>query len=437
MKPDATAKQPKMQQRIALRLAIGLLGVAALLFAWYFIKQFVASNADWGHTDTSGWILALRQTSNGEQAVVLKPDDTMLESPGYKDGVIDRDPTWQPDGDRIYFTSDRDATTKSLQIYRWNPAKGSVDQRSSGKLAQEKPIFQEDGSTGGNYTMLVIKAGVVVEFNPNDGSAHQRVPVEGKTPTQAGGDAGQGMGTQFGPEYAHLGTSFREAHWSKSGKYIAGIMRSDDGDTLVVICMNPGSTPGGLDDGLPHGIVKGEHIDMAIDPATGNIVYTVDNFQFIDPTQVPASMIKDGKAVKPFRNMLGMLNPDAPAKSGAIVLWRNGEHAFAEPQVSPDGSQVAFVIGMDTNNGFKPLGIAVAPLALGGGKSTKPLVGGDVASPCWSPDGSKIGFVVVTPDGHSDIDVMPATGGAPKIITAGEGSFSSPHFSPMKPKAGS
>ena len=437
MKLESSANQPKMQQRIMLRLALGLFAVAALLLGWTFLKKFIQNNGDTGHTDTAGWIVALRQTGSGEQAVALKPDDTVLDSPDYPDGAIDRDVTWQPDGERIYFSSDREVGTKSLQISRWNP-KGTVDQRSSGKLAQERPIFQEDGTITGDYKMLMIKAGVVVEFNPSDSVAHQLVPkVESSSPTKVAGEDPGGMGTQFGPEYEHLGGSFREAHWCKNRKYIAGIMRGDEGETLVVICLEPGPTPGPLSDGLPHGIVKGEHIDMAIDSRTGNVAYTVDDFRYVDTKNVPASMIKDGKLIKPFRNMIGFLNVEDFKGIVAVAASSDAEHAFAEPQVSPDGAQIAFIEGADTADGFKPQALYLTPFAVGQARSAKPLVGGALASPSWSPDGQQIAYVVLDPDGHSDIAVVPAAGGTPKILTAGKGSFSSPHFSPMLPKPGS
>ncbi|HLK14618.1 MAG TPA: hypothetical protein VKT78_07410, partial [Fimbriimonadaceae bacterium] len=283
MKLESTAHQPKMLRRIQMRYALGLFAVAALLFAWYALKDFVTDPGEGGHTDTSGWLVALKETPEGHQVAVIKPDGTVLDCPGYTNGASDQDPTFNHDGERIFFVSDR-GSGKSLQVYRWNPARARVDQRSSGKLACEHPTFLEDGAPVGAETMLLAKAGVVVEFNPKDGTAHQLVPPVGKSPTQAGGEDKEGMGAQFGPEYQHLGASFREAHWCKQGKYIAGVMRGDEGETLVIICVRdqkPDSKT--VEDGMPHGIAKGEHIDMAIDPASGKIVYSVNNFQFIDP----------------------------------------------------------------------------------------------------------------------------------------------------------
>src|SRR5271157_1241476 len=98
MKPESPVHQPKMQQTIALRFALGLLAVAVLLFAWYYIKRLTAGGLDVGHTDTAGWIVALRQTGSGEQVVAIKPDGTVLDSPGYRDGALDSDATWRPDG---------------------------------------------------------------------------------------------------------------------------------------------------------------------------------------------------------------------------------------------------------------------------------------------------------------------------------------------------
>lgn len=436
MKPETPVHQPKMLQRIQLRYALGLLGVAVLLFGWVFLKGFFQNAGDVGSRDTSGWITALRQTSGGQQVVAILPDNSIIDSPDYRDGVIDRDPTFNASGDRIFFVSDRDQTTKSLQIFRWNPQSNKVNQRTSGKLAQEHPTVDESASGADANDMLVIKAGVVVDFNPIDAVAHQLVPVVGKSPVQTGGDD-NGMGTQFGPEYQNLGSSFREAHWTKGHKYIVGIMHGDDGEALVCICTQPvqGGTP--MEDGQPHGIVKGAHVDMSVDPSSGNVAYSVEDFHFVDPKEIPPSMIQNGKVVIKVKNLLGLFNPDDAEKSGPIMTMEDATKAFEQPQVSPDGSTVAFIIGNTGSEGFKPLGVVVCPFALAGGKSGKMLMQGMLAMPSWSPDSKQIAVSATSEDGHSDIAVLTLDGAAPRVPTQGKGSFTSPRFSPMRSKAGS
>jgi TolB protein len=433
-KPSAIL-QPKMQQKISLRFALGLLGVAALLFGWYFLKNWLQDPELGGYVNTTGWIAALRQTGTGQQAVIIKPDGSIVDSPDYQPGAIDRDLVWQPDGQRVFFSSDRDKLGKGYHIYRWNVSShNSVDQRSVGTRAQEHPTYPVDGTITSPYTQLLISGGVVVEFDPKTSVSHQLIPVEGKNPTK--GDEG-GNTSQFGPEYDHLGSSYREAYWCKDRRYIVGIMRRNDTETLVIQCMQPSANAGSLDDGMPHGLLAGDHIDLSIDPKTGNVVYAVINYQLIDTSNVPSSMIKNGKVVKEFRNIIGFINPDDMKEGGKIVGWPTADRAFAQPQVSPDGSQILFVGGSETDAGFKPLYLFTCPFTANGAASLTQLGGGPISSPNWSPDGAHIVFDVLETDGHSDVVEVDANGANTKVLTAGKGSFSSPRFSPSTAKAGS
>ncbi len=436
-KPSQSAiLQPKMQQKISLRFALSLFGVAALFLGWYFLKDYLADPDGGAHIDTAGWISALKQTPNGYQIVVIKPDGTVKESPEYHDGAEDRDNVWQPDGQRIFFSSDRDKVGKGFHIYRWNVSTNSVDQRSVGKLAQEHPSYAADEALTPPYDQLVVSAGVVVDFDPKHSVSHQLIPTESKSPSQS--EEG-GSSTQFGPEYEHLGTSYREAYWCKNHKYIVGVMRRNDSETLVIQCLQPAKGENPLDDGMPHGVIAGDHIDLTVDPKTGNIIYSVINLQLIDPEHAPASMIKDGKIVMESKNIIGFFDPNDMSKAGRIVAWPASEathRTFTQPKVTPDGSKIVFIGGIEANGSSHPVGVFVCPLMERGGGSMSQVAQGAASSPCWSLDGAKIVFSGMEPDGHSDLIQIDSAGGTTfKVITDGKSSFTSPVFSPMQAKS--
>src|SRR5262245_10842934 len=50
--------------------------------------------------------------------------------------------------------------------------------------------------------------------------------------------------------------------------------------------------------------------------------------------------------------------------------------------------------------------------------------------PAFSPSGEAIAFSAAAADGHRHIFVVPASGGAPRALTSGEGEDSSPRYSP-------
>ena len=97
----------------------------------------------------------------------------------------------------------------------------------------------------------------------------------------------------------------------------------------------------------------------------------------------------------------------------------------SDPQVSPDGRQVAFVVGdvnLDANRVVSQ--IYVVPV---GGGDAKQLTNGtsSSASPRWSPDGKKIAFTT-----GSQIWVMDSDGDDKKQITKISTGAAGPVWSP-------
>jgi dipeptidyl aminopeptidase/acylaminoacyl peptidase len=89
----------------------------------------------------------------------------------------------------------------------------------------------------------------------------------------------------------------------------------------------------------------------------------------------------------------------------------------SDPQLSPDGTRVAFVITeVREDQNTRVNHIWVVPVA--GGEPVR-LVAGDRAEdrPRWSPDGSQIAFVSAR-DGSSQVWLVPSSGGEPRKLTS-------------------
>src|SRR5262245_38026520 len=115
-----------MTHRLELRLVLGLFAIAALVLGYQWWRG-IKSDPDFGQANTVGMIGAIEETADGDQAVVFKPDGTKIPSAGYRQGAVDRNFVWRPDGERAFFISDRG---QGIHIFRWNPDGGDPQQRT-------------------------------------------------------------------------------------------------------------------------------------------------------------------------------------------------------------------------------------------------------------------------------------------------------------------
>lgn len=420
--------QPKINQRLIVRSAGFLFLLAAMFFGYSWLKNR-GSDIDLGTVDSKDWIAAVEYMPNsGTRAVVIKPDGTVIPSPGYKDGSGDRDVTWRPDGNRVYFSSDRDQSV--FNIYRWNLATGACERRTLGKIAKSDPTFPVGEEYKTTVDPLIVFGGMAWELSAADGKANQLVPPkEGKevvdtrdeNTTELGGGFGQGAATKI-----------REARYIGGTSYVAAIRRTDDGEALFVQNL--------ADPKDHHTLAAGDKIIMDVNPRNGVLFFSVMNFQWPDPNGIPAQFIKNGVAEKPFLHYMLYFDPakgkmDAPP----IIASQSDQSCFSQMAISPDGSTLICTIGPYKGNGdAETKAIVTMPAqSQAAGQAVKIYPSGKgfsdarITSLSWSADGKRIAFGTVGKDRHRALYVMDKDGGNLKQIAAGKGEFGLPKFSPQ------
>ena len=302
----STPKQSKISQRLALRTLFLVVLLGGVYFGYQWWKDQSGDLAGLKPAQTVGWLAAIQFQANGQQAVAFDPTGKLMPSGGWKDGNTDRDITWNPSGNRIFFVSDREEN--NFHVFRWNPTDGSDPaRRTIGSRSRSLPMFPRQAGPDADASALITSGGFVLEYRPKDLSTVQVLPPLGREVVQSSYEEGGGAADQFSGVYAKFGNSFKVARWCKGKDYIAAIMRRDDGEVLILQNMQP-TTEGKLP--RPEAIVAGDHVEFDVNPQDGSVVFAVQNFQWPIPEAIPAQFHKGNKITRPFAHLLGRIDPE-------------------------------------------------------------------------------------------------------------------------------
>ena len=407
-----------MRSRSARRLILFVisLGVIGWLFIWLMGKKGDIQLS----SDTSSLIAAIQVTEDGSQAVVMDAKGTITPSSGYKAGQTDRDLVWGPDGNRLFFISDR--KEDSFHIFRWDPQRNAdPEQRSIDKAGRSSLIFDSIPKTDAELSGLVMVRGTVQEFFPVNGKSSQILPP-GKQRIE--GEEGGGAGNTFELLYNRFGKSFRVARYLKGRRFIAAVMRREErGENLIIQDFEPDK------DGKvkpPMQIFAAERIEIDVDPQTENLV--VNLIDVVPPTT------EDGKPVKlGFNHGIFMLDPTKSGTEAATPILMSPDilQCTTEIKCSPDGSSLLFIPAQYKGDGNgTSVGLASCPLKAQGGSAGSLLVNGSVSNPSFSPDGSKIIFIK-REGADRAVFIADSNGSNARNITGTTGNYSRPLFSPQ------
>lgn len=407
-----------MRQRSLRRLIIFVLALGA--FGWLFMWLISKRGDIQLPSDTANLIAALKYTDSGSQTVVIAPDGKITESAGYKPGNADRDLIWGPDGNRIFFISDRKEDT--FHIYRWDPQRNSEpEQRSIDKAGRSNLVFDVENPNAKQLSGLLTVRGTVQEFFPIDGRSSQILPPSKQ---RIAAEDGGGAGNTFELLYGQFGTSFRIAKYFKQRELIAAVVRREEnGECLIIQDLKPdekGNTKPASK------IFDAAKIDIQVDAKTGNLVFLV--MEVIPP------LGQDGKPVKlPFVHGLFMLDPTkAPQEAVApIFLSPNPKQCVGEIALNPDGSSLMAIGGEYSGNGnFTPAALISCPIQPQGFRAASQLGRGLISNPSFSPDGKKI--VYIKREGaNRAVFLADADGSSARNLTGTNGDFGTPLFSPQ------
>lgn len=416
--------QPKIAQRLAIRTLLLVIVLGSLYLGyqkWHDVSQDITAVKP---ADTVGYLAAIQIQDNGQQAVAFGPDGKMVASKAWHPGVTDRDITWNPSGNRVFFVSDREEN--NFHIFRWDPTDNSEPiRRTIGSRSRGEPQFDRENTEDSDKTALITSGGFVLEYQPKDMSTRQILPPLGKETTKSSDDEGGGSQGQFSGAYSEIGNSFKIARWCKGGNWIASVMRRDQGEVLVMQNLTP-TKEGKLPRPIP--ITAGDTVNFDVNPKDGSIVYTVQNFQWPLPQMIPPQFQKGNKVTRPFANLMGHIDPDKDPEApiGASI---DDSGAFGAPKISPDGTTVLCTVGpVDPNSGFNPKALVACPIQPQGLGSAARIAVGEIYEPCWNATGDLVAFAK-RENGKRALYTMHKDGSSIINLTGNTGNFSFPVFS--------
>lgn len=421
-----------------LRTALLGLILAGLVTGYQALMSKKGDLTDVGTADTKDWIAAIEEQEAGAQAVVIKPDGTVLKSANYVSGALDRDLAWRPDGNRLFFSSDRarNEKEKASNIFRWNLANDQVEQRSVGKIGKTQPSFAPGEEPGKELTPLFCYGGTVWELDPNEGKGIKIIPsADGSRQVVDVNEESKGVGG-FG-EGSELKIRYARYLYGKKG--ILYIRRTETGESVWFQADTAGlSAEQMATKGQAQLLATGEKCAFDVSPTEDIAVITTLSFSIPEGQSPPKEFIKDGKLVLPFRHSITIFSPE----KGLAQMISSGDDkvAFGQPSFSPDGKQVAVLIGPFVEGDIRPRAIVSMPPAPNIVNQVTPILPNqgqkidarsEISSLGWHPSGSKLLFVQRV-EGKKDICTVGADGSGYKNLTEGKARYSSAVYSPQK-----
>ncbi|HVT11433.1 MAG TPA: hypothetical protein VHE55_04135 [Fimbriimonadaceae bacterium] len=422
---------PKITQKLLLRSAIGILVLAGLVMAFRWYKGQESDPQGNRTLNTAGWIAATETVGDGRHVIAFKPDGTIVRQPGISPTTVDNDLAWRPDGNYIFFGSNREK--QKFTIFRWFPdGSAAPEMRSLLGRPQSSPYFLNgDASLGWDAVGLVTAGGIVMRYEPKRPALHQELPPPDPKRRIAEDQEG-GSVSPFEEQYERLGTSFRIAKWTPDRKAVFAVMRRDTGEILIYQKLDF-STP---QEGLPRPVIAGDRIDFDVDQHSGKVYFAVQNFQWPDPNSVPPEFVKDGKVTVPFRHAVGVVDPANMDQPAWLAKSTTDKECFGAPAVDLAGDRLAFIRGAYAGNGNLTPDSVVAIILAGDQRGKGGVVAqGAVFEPAWSPDGQKLAFARRESPTSRPIYVLDELGATPRRLSPDTGVFGNPAFSPQSSSA--
>lgn len=409
-----------MQKKIAIRLILGLLAIAALFIGWQKFNEF-AKDPDLGSYNSVGAIAAIDQSGTNSKAVIFKadgseqyPKEADLKNENYRDSEI----SWSSDGQRVFISSNR--KTNSYSIHRWNPETDEIEVKRENSRFQSAPVFDLNNDPQADQNGLILSGGSVLDYNIRTGVTRQILPpvADNRIVTDEGGSA-----SPMSQMFDKIGSSFRSARWTKDRQGMFATMKGDASEAALVVDFSQAEPSPPLE------IVRGNKVKLEM-TNDGRALILVQGFRFPDS---PDGSVADPKQKKPFQHALIIASQGGDGRPALSYIMAGADDSVAigDFVISPKGDKVAAVVGTidDKTGAFISQGLAIMPLEEQGALKATPLIQGQIGELSFSPDGSQLAYIKKE-GSYSNVYRIKVDGSGETKVSP-DGRFASPIFSPQ------
>ncbi len=418
--------------KVNIRLVVLGVVVVAMTGAYLWIRNRPQDRA-WivvPPVNSKNMVAALMETPEGlTRLVTIKEDGAILEAKS-KEGTDDQDFVWQKDGSRIVFVSNR-GPDRSYQVFDWLPDRENDAYQITPNGASRSNLWM---SPSGDYFLYTSRGGVYAIRYPKMKSSPV-YPINQAPDTESQAAEGESV-TAVSGEFKDLisqawinlstkleGESFSIGYLDSTEKYFAGVYEGPGQQVLVLqdlLPQNEKEIP-------PAAPFAGEKIEVLMHPSEPLIIVSIFNFKYPAPASIPPDKINpDGTVKRDFVNAVLLIRLDGTKPVEPVFLSPNGNQAMVSATLSPDGTEIAFVVLEKVNGKLAAVALVTCPAVQGGVQQALPVARGNIAEPSWSADGTKLTFIrdgdiwTVQKDGSNEIN-----------LTKGKGKFRHPKFSPQ------
>jgi hypothetical protein len=425
-------EKQKRQKRVLLFLILLLVLIG--YFYWQSHQGITGQVATFDF-DTSNHIAFIQQDANqNSHLYVVRIDGTNLRRMTAEDDrSTKREPVWTADGKNILYASNRN-DSRTYQI--WRMGGGDIKQATLRTGQKSMPFISPRGNKFGFITQGAVKWAYL---NGNEPLQILPPPRAGSTDTDNPNEIANSVEPR-GP--------FLYAQFGSDGVSVAGVqtLNPEDnpaplGDWSEVTAANDAKKPGGQSDANTLGEANlGEQIIRVL-TAEMEKAATLDSGREV-------SLSWQGDALKLATSFTELVTKDPNGKKAMISgvrLWdlsgkepKEPKYVFIgfgytlEPKnvsLSPDGKRIAFEMWRLKSEGNRELrGIAIMDTDKTYGVQTVDQAEGAIFQlpaangakpqmPRWSPDGSRLLYEVVNPNGLRDLWIVNADGTNPINLT--------------------